>query len=104
MWAPDSRELYYVLSGPQDKMMAVTVEAEPSFAVGNPRLLFEAPYHVVPGRTYDISPDGKRFLMIKNSSQDREAGDIVETTARTELIVVENWLEEVKRLAPVEGK
>ena len=46
------------------------------------------------GRQYDISPDGKRFLMIK------EAGETEETSAPTQLIVVENWFEELKRLVP----
>ncbi len=40
---------------------------------------------------YDISPDGKRFLMIKASEQ--------EVTV-TQINVVLNWFEELKRLVP----
>ena len=47
-------------------------------------------------RHYDSSPDGQRFLMIK------EAGEIEETSARDELIVVLNWFEELKRLVPTD--
>ena len=104
VWAPDGRELYYVRALDQDQMMAVTVETEPTFAVGNPELLFEAPYYVILGKPYDISPDGKRFLMIKDETQAQEGDQVVETPPITELIVVENWFEEIKRLAPAEAK
>lgn len=45
------------------------------------------------GRTYDASPDGRRFLRMRlkeNVSVDRGR-----------IIVVENWTEELKRLVPV---
>jgi serine/threonine-protein kinase len=104
VWAPDGRELYYVRAGDQVQMMAVTVETEPTFAVGNPEVLFEAPYYVIGNRPYDISPDGKRFLMIKDETKAPEGDEVVETPPITELIVVDNWLEEIKRLAPAEAK
>ena len=44
-------------------------------------------------RTYDVSLDGKRFLMIK------EVGAPDQVPAPTSLIVVQNWFEELKRLA-----
>jgi hypothetical protein len=104
VWAPDGRELYYVRAGDQVQMMAVTVETEPTFAVGNPEVLFEAPYYVIGNRPYDISPDGKRFLMIKDETKAPEGDEVVETPPITELIVVDNWLSEIKRLAPAEAK
>jgi hypothetical protein len=43
---------------------------------------------------YDISPDGQRFLMLKQSSlPDR-------TSAPRSITVVQNWFEELKRLVP----
>jgi len=76
--------------------MAVAVRTEPSFTSGNPELLFEGPYFIdwteARLRNYDIAPDGKRFLMVKNE----------EGAAPNELIVVLNWFEELKRLAPAE--
>ena len=45
-------------------------------------------------RTYDVSPDGKRFLMIK------EGGGPDQTPAPPSIVVVQNWLEELKRLVP----
>ena len=46
----------------------------------------------VAGRTYDVSPDGKRFLMIKDASTPSQA------SAPTSIVVVRNWVEELKRL------
>ena len=40
-----------------------------------------------------VSPDGERFLMIKPAADD--------TSTPTQIIFVENWLEELKRLVPV---
>ena len=45
-------------------------------------------------RNYDISADGQRFLMIK------EAGATTDDAREPEIILVQNWLEELKRLAP----
>ena len=42
-------------------------------------------------RTYDVSEDGKRFLRIKPSSGPEATASVV---------VVQNWLEELKRLVP----
>ena len=45
-------------------------------------------------RNYAISPDGKRFLMSK------VMGPTEETSAPTQINVVLNWFEELKRLVP----
>ena len=45
------------------------------------------------GRTYDVSPDGLRFLMLKAPGTDASA-------APTALIVVQHWDEELRRLVP----
>ncbi len=85
LWAPDGRELFYC-SG--NKMMAVSIQSEPNFAYGIPQVLFERRR----GVGYDISPDGQRFLMIKEAPQT--------ASAPAELILVQNWSEELKRLVP----
>ena len=92
VWAPDGGDLFY-RNG--DKMMAVAIETEPELSVGTSRLLFEGRFLPVPsgddpGSSYDISPDGQRFLMIQREQ------DLVPT----EIIVVLNWFEELKRLVP----
>ena len=89
VWAPSGRELFY-RNGNQ--MMAVDITTEPTFTHGTPQLLFEGEYFSYgPRAVYDVAPDGQRFLMIKEGEQ----GSTV-----TQLNVVLNWFEELKRLVP----
>ena len=47
-------------------------------------------------RTYDISPDGQRFLMLKNADAPTQSSNV------PRIVIVQNWLEELKRLVPPE--
>jgi Tol biopolymer transport system component len=64
-WSPDGRELYFLSAG--DELMAASIHAGGSrFEVGDVRPLFRVnmfagPRHGLYG--YDVSPDGKRFLI-----------------------------------------
>ncbi|MEE8326649.1 MAG: protein kinase [candidate division NC10 bacterium] len=92
-WSGKGDELFY-RSGDSTQMMVVPVETEPEFQAGTPQVLFEGQYRSDQGDAhYDVTPDGQRFLMIKESS-----GDSGESPP--ELIVVLNWFEELKRLVP----
>jgi eukaryotic-like serine/threonine-protein kinase len=95
VWNPNGRELFY-RNG--DKMMAVEITTEPGFSPGKPKVLFEGKYVPTPGTfpNYDVAPDGQRFLMLK-PSQSEEA-------APTQINVVLNWFEELKRRAPIGKK
>ena len=92
IWNRNGRELFY-RSG--TKMMAVETTTQPSFSAGKPRVLFEGQYvlAVFPGMdlTYDVSADGQRFLMVKETGQ---------ATSPTQINVVLNWFEELKRRVP----
>jgi eukaryotic-like serine/threonine-protein kinase len=90
-WNPNGRELFY-RSG--EKMMSVDIATQPSFSAGKPRVLFEGRYSPAPGTTpnYDVSPDGQRFLMIRPTEQAEAAA--------TQINVVLNWFEELKRRVP----
>ena len=89
VWGRGDRELFYV--GPNG-MMVVPFETEPSFTPGNPELLFGTePY--AGNRSFDISPDGRRFLLLKESTENPGAAQIH---------VVLNWFEELKRRVPTE--
>jgi eukaryotic-like serine/threonine-protein kinase len=94
VWNPNGRELFY-RSG--DKMMAVDIATQPSFTAGKPRMLFEGQYEPTwaTGPNYDVSPDGQRFLMVKASEQEQ---------AVTQINVVLNWFEELKRRVPTGTK
>ena len=78
-------------------MIRVPVETEPTFRRGNPEVLWEREYYadIVGGTSYDIHPDGDRFLMLKVLADDEVSKNL------RDLVVVENWFEELKRLAPV---
>ncbi len=90
VWNPNGRELFY-RSG--DKMMAVEITTQPGFSAGKPNVLFEGKYLPTPATfpNYDVAPDGQRFLMCKASEQE---------AAPTQINVVLNWFEELKRRVP----
>jgi eukaryotic-like serine/threonine-protein kinase len=96
LWARNGHELFYLsVTG---ALMRVGVTPASTWAATVPTKLFEGPYGASPnqsGRTYDIAPDGKRFLMIKPEDSRSQ------TAAPASLVVVQNWREELKRLAPV---
>ncbi len=95
LWARTGKQLYYRRG---DKVWAVDVQTEPAFSAGRPRLLFEQPGLGGSGpiRTRDLSLDGQRFLMVKLDER--------KPTPVTEMILVQNWFEELKRLAPTGNK
>ena len=73
-----------------DKMMTVEITTHPTLSPGKPSLLFEGQY-ARSGQAradYDVTPDGQRFLMM----MDEATG--------SEINVVLNWFEELKRLVP----
>jgi serine/threonine-protein kinase len=95
VWNPTGRELFY-RSG--DKMMAVDIATQFSFVAGKARALFEGGYEptVFTAPNYDVSPDGQRFLMLKPAEQAQ--------AAPTQINVVLNWFEELKRRVPAGAK
>jgi eukaryotic-like serine/threonine-protein kinase len=94
VWNPRGRELFYRIG---NKMIAVDVATQPSFSPGKPRVLFEGAYVPTPRSlpNYDVTPDGQRFLMLKATEQ---------AQAPTQISVVLNWFEELKRRVPTGTK
>ena len=91
LWSPDGSEIFYRAG---DRMMAVPVTTEPAFEAGSPEELFTGSYAVRIGRMYDIHPDGQRFLMVKPAETAEDLGN--------QVILVQNWFEELKRLVPTD--
>ena len=64
-WRGDGKEIFYI--GPGGMLMAVPVNGESTFATGTPAPLFQirgrAPISSTDIFTYDVSKDGKRFLV-----------------------------------------
>ena len=96
VWNPTGKELFY-RSG--NKMMAVDITTQPSFSAGKPKMLFEGPYLPTPLTfpNYDVSLDGQRFLMIKPAEQNS-------SSSLTQIVVVQNWFEELKQKVPTGKK
>jgi hypothetical protein len=91
IWAPNGRELFYRLPGPEATLVAVTIETAPSVRSGRPRKLFEGKYAgTFYGASNDIAPDG-RFLMIKPGEEELEP---------LRIQLVQGWFEELKRRVP----
>ena len=77
-------------------MMAVSVNAGPPSGWGVPEILCQliAPFVVAAGAAeFDISTDGRRFLMIKKAAT-------ADAAAAAQIMVIPNWHEELKRLVP----
>src|SRR4029077_17026799 len=95
LWSRSGQELFYLQSS--GGLMSVRVGRSASWSAGAPMKVFDERYYhgggpgSGTGRTYDISLDGKRFLMIKQEESDGAAPG---------LVVVQNWGEELKRLVP----
>jgi hypothetical protein len=96
IWSRDGRELFY-RNG--NRMMVVTMTLQPTLRASKPELLWEGHYSHgmgnscgMPGTSsanYDVTADGRRFLMIKDNDQD---------AVSTRVVVVVNFAEELKRL------
>ncbi len=91
LWAKDGKQLFYRWG---DQVWAVDIRTDGGFTAGKPRMLFDKAGYSLGGpvRSYDLSLDGKRFLMVKLEQRKPEPV--------TEMILVQNWFEELKRLAP----
>jgi len=82
VWSIDGRAIFYRNGG---KVFRVNVTTSPDFKAGKPEELFTfsgSDQYM----NYDLSPDGKRFAMIKSG------GD----SGAAEYRVVVNWIEELK--------
>jgi hypothetical protein len=107
VWRGDGRELFYLVPNPLSAigqqltpdmnrrvtMMSVPLSIEPTFHAGVPRPLFEGPYLPnAPARNYDVTADGKRFLMV--------TGQWRPPAKTPQMTLVLNWFEELKRQVP----
>jgi serine/threonine protein kinase len=101
LWSANGRELFYQSD---EGVMVVDVDAEPTFRPGNPKILFQGTYYSnflmeAPVTHWDIHPDGKKFLMIKQPQT-----TVAESSAGIphKIIIVTNWFEELKQRVPVD--
>jgi Tol biopolymer transport system component len=91
LWNPRGRELFYRKG---NKLMAVDIAFQPTPVAGTPRLLFTGDFlpASTPVPNYDVAGDGRRFLMVQPSAREKAAS--------TQITVVVNWFDELRRLVP----
>jgi hypothetical protein len=90
-WRRDGRELFYIAR--DGKLMAVPViKSGETFEAGNETSLFQTPLSaglVTTGFRYDVTSDGKRFLIISpNNAPDAAPPSAVDSTPITAVV---NW-------------
>ena len=87
LWSKDGAELFYVEG---ETLMAVAVSTVGEFSVGSPKPLFRLP--LLPGMVieyqYDVSADGRRFVVIEDV-EDKQA-------SRPSVHIVQNWYEDFR--------
>jgi serine/threonine-protein kinase len=91
MWARNGEELFYV--DPNGALIGVRVNPGATWNPSPPQKVLEPRYFLPMGgtRNYDVSADGKRFLMIKSAEG-------ASASPSQNIIVVQNWFDELKRL------
>ena len=94
LWARNGKELFFL--GADNALLAVAVDAGgATWNAGAPMKILEARYYTGTGsgRSYDVSLDGQRFLMIKSLVGDSAA-------LSPNVILVQHFDEDLKRLVP----
>jgi serine/threonine-protein kinase len=89
IWAHSGKELFY--RSAQDALVTVAVHPGATFSFDQPKTLFSTAAYlpIAPIPSFDVSPDDKRFLFLRETALNE----------RNELIVVQNWTEEMKARA-----
>jgi serine/threonine-protein kinase len=95
LWSPDGRELFYV--SPSNALLRVGVERGESWTATTPTMVLKDGSVVAPpgvgGRTYEVSPDGQRFLVVKEVSDSN--------ASPPQIVIVQHFVELLKQLVPV---
>jgi hypothetical protein len=88
VWNRNGEELFY-RNG--NRMMAVPVQMDGDLVLGRPTSLFEGRFVYHGLGSYDVTPDGQRFVLIDDSEAE---------PAPTHLVLIQNFTEVLKRLVP----
>lgn len=96
IWSPKGDRIYY--RDPSITraylFLSVKVTTSEDFTFSSPEILFSGkPYADVFDKSFDVSADGDRFLVLEQVNSDEKI---------YHLEVILNWMEELKRLAPLE--
>jgi Tol biopolymer transport system component len=92
LWSRDGREIFFLDGSGSFTAVPVTAR-EGELLIGRSEVLFKMAYYsTLGGRPYDVSLDGKRFLMIKAVQAETEPGN--------RIVYVQNWFDELRGRAP----
>ena len=95
LWSPDGKQLFYLRPGITRQIMAVDIQTQRGFVSGKSTPL---PIEgiIAPGpRPYDITPDGKYFVVITPKSQASPG-----KAPSEQINITLNWFEELKQRVP----
>ena len=97
MWARNGLELFYL--DESGALIGVPVQTSgPRFVAGTSSMIFDTVYaEPNPARHYDVSPDGRRFLMLKDRAADPNA-------TPASMVVVDHWFGGLQWHAAARGK
>ena len=88
VWARTQKELFY-LDG-AGALTSVQIATTPSFTNGPPTKIASARYFSAnQARSYDVTPDGRRFLFIKDAAPNPSATPV-------SMVVTLNWFDEIR--------
>jgi hypothetical protein len=97
VWRRSGGEIYYRNGS---KMMVVSITTSPQVRASEPRQLWEGRYSDGSGSScgmpgvsssnYDVTPDGQRFLTVRDADS---------SVVGTQIVVVLNWAEELREVA-----
>jgi eukaryotic-like serine/threonine-protein kinase len=100
LWSPDGKELFIAGAISRTLLSVVDVRTAPSFAFGSPvtvpRGFAMLGSTIAAARTYDIAPDGQRFVGVIDPLQ-VQADAPAAPAPTTQIQVVLNWTEELKQ-------
>ena len=94
LWSRNGQELFYVVADGRDharwRRAAASWTATPPTMLIREGSVFTPPGN--PGRTYDVSPDGERFLIVKPPA--------APTEDPPQIVILQHFDQELKRLVP----
>jgi serine/threonine protein kinase len=100
-WTSGGKELLYLNT--DNELMTVAVKTEPTFSLGKPKVLFGSNYisdQASEGIVWDVHPNGKRFLMMRNPGTNTEGGTAALSSRKINIVL--NWFEELKDRVPID--
>jgi serine/threonine-protein kinase len=102
LWSPKGGQLFYVTDQGRgsitfgvEKIISVDIKTEPGFTWGKTMPLPIEQIVANGPRAYDITPDGKYFIVMQRSQADSTK------VPREQINIALNWLEELKQKVPV---